>query len=114
MLRVSPAPPPSPFLDLGGPFVYTVADPQPNPTEELAKLIGHPDPAKAEVEIMDPVDWDAGGRYKDVIDAVRRAGEGNDVRVYRVAKGGVRAEYWVLTTTADSRLVGLKALAVES
>lgn len=48
------------------------------------------------------------------MDAVREAGEGNDVRVYKIARGGVKAEYWIVTTTSDKRLVGVKALAVES
>jgi len=48
---------------------------------------------------------------------VTRAGKGNDVKVYRISKGGVRVEYWVVTTDgkgAGARLVGAKALAVES
>jgi hypothetical protein len=86
-------------------------------TEEMAKLINHPDPANAEVEIMDPADWDTQGQYKDIIDAVTKAGKGNDVRVYKISKGGARVEYWVVTTEGkgkDAKLVGVKALAVES
>jgi len=48
---------------------------------------------------------------------VRKAGKGNDVRVYRIAKGSVKAEYWVLTTDGKgkgAKLLGAKALAVES
>ncbi|KAI1635674.1 hypothetical protein F4809DRAFT_613045 [Biscogniauxia mediterranea] len=85
--------------------------------EEFASLIHHPDPSKAEIEILDPADWDTQGQYKTVLDAVRKAGKGNDVRVYRVAKGGVRVEYWVVTTEgkgANAKLVGAKALAIES
>ncbi|KAI0466359.1 hypothetical protein F4859DRAFT_497887 [Xylaria cf. heliscus] len=85
--------------------------------EEFATLIHHPDPSKAGIEIQDPADWDTQGQYKGIIDAVTKAGKGNDVRVYRVAKGGVKVEYWVVTTDgkgADARLVGAKALAVES
>ncbi|KAI1279740.1 hypothetical protein F5Y07DRAFT_32149 [Xylaria sp. FL0933] len=85
--------------------------------EELAKLIHHPDPSNADIEIQDPADWDTRGQYKEILDAVSKAGKGNDVRVYRVAKGGVKVEYWVLTTDgkgAGARLVGAKALAVES
>ncbi|KAK4455475.1 hypothetical protein QBC34DRAFT_460440 [Podospora aff. communis PSN243] len=85
--------------------------------EEFATLIGHWAPKEAEIEIMDPVDWDRNGQYKDVIDAVREAGAGNDVRVYRVGRGGVKAEYWVVTTEGKgkgAKLVGVKALAVES
>lgn len=86
-------------------------------TEEIAKLINHPDPKNAEVEILDPVDWDTQGQYKDIIDAVTKAGKGNDVRVYKISKGGVRVEYWVVTTEGkgkNAKLVGVKALAIES
>lgn len=82
--------------------------------EEFAQLINHPAPKEASIEISDPVDWDPKGQYTEIIDAVREAGEGNDVRVYRVARGSVKAEYWIITATADRRLVGVKALAVES
>ncbi|KAI5928072.1 hypothetical protein F4810DRAFT_176437 [Camillea tinctor] len=85
--------------------------------EEFASLIHHPDPSKAEIEIQDPAEWDTQGQYKEVLDAVRKAGKGNDVRVYRVAKGGVKVEYWVVTTEgkgANAKLVGAKALAIES
>jgi hypothetical protein len=52
-----------------------------------------------------------------LVDAVRAAGKGNDVRVYRITRDGTRVEYWVVTTEGkgkDARLVGAKALAVES
>lgn len=77
----------------------------------------HWDPSKAEVEILDPVDWDSNGRYKEIIDAVRKAGKGNDIRVYRIVKDGSRVEYFVVTRQGDgstARLVGAKALAIES
>lgn len=85
--------------------------------EEFAKLIHHPDPANATIEIRDPADWDTQGQYEAILDAVRKAGKGNDVRVYRVARQGARVEYWVVTTDgkgAGARLVGAKALAIES
>ncbi|KAK4150187.1 hypothetical protein C8A00DRAFT_37223 [Chaetomidium leptoderma] len=85
--------------------------------EEFAGLIQHWDPENAEVEILDPVDWDRNGQYGEIIDVVREAGQGNDVRVYRVAGEGARAEYWVVTTEGKgkgAKLVGAKALAVES
>ena len=66
---------------------------------------------------MDPSDWDTAGKYGHIIEAVRRAGEGSDVRVYKVALGGVRFEYWVLTSDGRgkaAKLVGAKALAIES
>ncbi|KAI0536290.1 hypothetical protein GGR58DRAFT_475850 [Xylaria digitata] len=85
--------------------------------EEFATLIHHPDPSKASIEIQDPADWDTQGKYQAILDAVTKAGKGNDVRVYRVAKGGARVEYWIVTTDgkgAGARLVGAKALAIES
>ncbi|KAI2783220.1 hypothetical protein F4815DRAFT_460328 [Daldinia loculata] len=85
--------------------------------EEFAILIHHPDPSNAQIEIQDPADWDTQGQYKSILDAVRKAGKGNDVRVYRVSKGGVRIEYWVVTTEGigpSAKLVGVKALAIES
>lgn len=80
-------------------------------------MIGHPDPSNAQLEIQDPADWDPQGQYKAILDAVRKAGKGNDVRVYRISRGEVKAEYWVVTTEgkgAGAKLVGVKALAVES
>lgn len=85
--------------------------------EEIAQLVDHWDPASAEVEIQDPTDWDSNGQYKDIIDAVTKAGKGNDVRVYRIVQDKSRVEYFVVTRLGDgknARLVGVKALAIES
>ncbi|KAK8133870.1 hypothetical protein PG984_005882 [Apiospora sp. TS-2023a] len=85
--------------------------------EEFAKLIAHPNPSSANVELQDPADWDPQGQYTKILDAVRKAGKGNDVRVYKVPKDSSRVEYWVVTTEGkgkDAKLVGVKALAVES
>jgi hypothetical protein len=62
---------------------------------------------------MDIGEWDTQGAYKEVVDAVREAGKGSDVRVYRIARDGTRFEYWVVTL-AEGKLVGAKVLAVES
>lgn len=86
-------------------------------TEEFATLIHHPSPSQAEIDIQDPADWDTQGQYKEILDSVTEAGKGNDVRVYRVVKGGVKVEYWVVTTDGkgkEARLVGVKALSIES
>lgn len=51
------------------------------------------------------------------MDAVTKAGKGNDVKVYRVPRESVKVEYWVVTTEGKgkgAKLVGVKALAVES
>lgn len=62
---------------------------------------------------MDPADWDAQGQYTEVIGAVREASKGNDVRVYRVGRDTTRVEYWVVSRS-EERIVGMKALAIES
>lgn len=64
---------------------------------------------------MDPVDWDSRGQYHNVVEAVRQASRGNDVRVYRVVRDTTRVEYWLITRDDESdRIVGVKALGVES
>lgn len=84
-------------------------------TVEFAKLIQHWDAENAQVDIMDPVDWDSDGQYANIIDAVSEATRGNDVRVYRVARDLTRAEYWVISRDdKEGRIVGVKALGVES
>lgn len=80
---------------------------------EFAKLINHWSPESADVDILDPLDWDSRGQYTKVIEAVREAGRGNDVRVYRVGRDRTRVEYWVVTSE-EGRLMGAKALAIES
>lgn len=85
--------------------------------EEIASLVDHWDPSKADVEILDPTDWDRNGQYKEIIEAVTKAGKGNDVRVYKIVKDSSRVEYFVVTRLGDgkdARLVGVKALAIES
>jgi hypothetical protein len=82
-------------------------------TAAFAKLVNHPDPKKANVEIMDIGEWDPQGQYKDVVEATREVSKGSDVRVYRISKDGARAEYWVVGLEGG-KLLGVKALAVES
>jgi hypothetical protein len=82
-------------------------------------MINHPDPSNADIEILDPTKWDSKGQYKDVINVVRKACMGGDVRVYKVALGGIRVEYWVVGVDKtgkdkEAKLVGVKAMAVES
>lgn len=80
---------------------------------EFAKLIHHWDADNADVSIMDPMDWDAKGQYTKLIEAVRAASKGNDVRVYKVTRDATRAEYWVITAI-EGRILGVKTLAIES
>lgn len=82
-------------------------------TVEFAKLIQHWDAESADISIMDPTEWDVQGQYGKVIEAVREASHGNDVRVYKVVRDKTRVEYWVISN-AEGKIVGAKALAVES
>lgn len=53
-------------------------------------------------------------QYKKVLDAVKKAGSG-DVKVFKVTLDGTRSEYYVVAVDeGKGRVVGLKALAVES
>lgn len=79
----------------------------------FAKLVNHPEPTEAGVQIMDIGEWDTQGQYKELVDAVREAGKGSDVRVYRIERDVSRVEYWVVTHEGG-KLVGVKALAIES
>ncbi|QSZ33295.1 hypothetical protein DSL72_002883 [Monilinia vaccinii-corymbosi] len=83
--------------------------------ETFARLIAHPDPAGAagDIQILDVGEWDPHGQYQDLVSAVREAGRGEDVRVYRVPGEGSRVEYWMVGVEGG-RLVGVKALGVES
>lgn len=62
---------------------------------------------------MDPVDWDPQGLYSQVIEAVREACQGNDVRVYQVVRDPVRTDYWLIARL-EEMLVGVKTMGVES
>lgn len=86
-------------------------------TDELLGLVEHRNPENTKVEVTDPADWDRRGQYKDMINAVREAGKGNDVRVYRIVEDSSRVEYFVVTRQGNgktARLVGIKASAIES
>ena len=79
-------------------------------TDEFKDLIDH----KADVSTMSVTDFDPRGNYKEAIDAVKGAGEG-EIRIFRVHHGKTRAEYYIVCVDSKgSRLVGLKAKAVES
>ncbi|KAI5291034.1 hypothetical protein KEM54_006594 [Ascosphaera aggregata] len=59
--------------------------------------------------------WDPRNQYEHVVKAVQRAAGSDEVKIYKVNIGEPRAEYWVLALDKQQgRLVGLKALAVES
>ncbi|KAF2190843.1 hypothetical protein K469DRAFT_721765 [Zopfia rhizophila CBS 207.26] len=78
--------------------------------DELKKLLGHDE----KVTSVSEKEFDRKGQYKSVVEAVNKAGSGK-VQVFRVEYGSTRAEYYVVSVDSkDGRLVGLKALAVES
>ncbi|KAF2786376.1 hypothetical protein K505DRAFT_330400 [Melanomma pulvis-pyrius CBS 109.77] len=78
--------------------------------EDLKRLIGH----DAEVASIGEGKFDPQGQYKKVVDAVKKAGDGK-VKVFRVGLGATRAEYYVVSVDEkEGRVVGLKALSVES
>ncbi len=59
-------------------------------------------------------EFDPRGDYKEVIDAVKKAGSGS-VKVFRIDHGRTRAEYYVVSVDKKGeRIVGLKVKAVES
>jgi hypothetical protein len=53
-------------------------------------------------------------QYKKVFDAVEQAGSG-EVKVFKVQIDGTRAEFYVVSVNEkEGKIVGLKALSVES
>jgi hypothetical protein len=78
-------------------------------TDDLKTLLGG-DKEVAEIS-LGPFE----SQYKSVVEAVGKAGTKGEVKVFRVELGGTRAEYYVVAVDADEgRVVGLKALSVES
>lgn len=91
-------------------------------TEGFARLVGlvgvEEGGEQEGVEVWGVAEWDARGEYADVVEAVQEVVQGGEVRVYRVPRGGTRVEYWVVGVQkgekGEGRLVGVKALGVES
>ena len=85
-------------------------------TESFKSLLGH----DREVSSLSLKEFDPKGQYRDVLkaveDAVGGGGSGKGVKVFRVEHGGTRAEFYVVGVDdeGEGRVVGLKALAVES
>lgn len=66
------------------------------------------------VDELTTQDFDPRGQYKEVIDAVKAAGDGQ-VKVYRLEVSRTRAVYFIATLAeGGTKLVGLKAESVES
>lgn len=83
--------------------------------ESFAALINHPTPLSANITIMSVEDWNKTGEYTEVIDAVELAAHGEKALVYVVPRTEVKTEYWVVAIEKkEKRLVGVKALGVES
>lgn len=79
-------------------------------TDEFADLIAH----DLEVSTLSTKDFDPRSQYKDVFQAVEKAGDGKS-RIYRVGFGKTRIKYYVVGLDKENRrVVGLKAEAVES
>lgn len=79
-------------------------------TDQFADLIGH----GSEVSTLSSKEFDPRSQYKDVLQAVEKAGDGKS-RIYRMSHGKTRVEYYVVGLDKDNkRLVGLKAKAVET
>lgn len=75
---------------------------------QLKKLLG----GENDVEESAPKGFES--QYKSVVEAVKKAGNG-EVKVFRVEVGGTRAEIYVVgVDEEEGRVVGMKALSVES
>lgn len=63
---------------------------------------------------MEAKDFDPVGQYGQLVKEVEKAGDGKS-RVFKVHHGQTRLEYYVVALDlARKRIVGMKALAVES
>lgn len=77
---------------------------------EFGELIGH----KGDVSTIRTKEFDPKGDYKEVVQAVEKAGDGK-ARIFRLETGKSRAEYYVVGfDEQEGKIVGLKAKAVES
>ncbi|KAF2404930.1 hypothetical protein EJ06DRAFT_525500 [Trichodelitschia bisporula] len=75
---------------------------------EFGKLIGD------KAEKIKQEDFDSQGEYAKVVDAVGKAGDGK-LHFFKVVLDGTRVEYFVVSVDKKGeRVVGLKALSIES
>lgn len=76
--------------------------------------------AQAGISTLSASSFDPKNQYSSVLKAVREAASGTDrsdveIKVYQLAVGSTRSEYWVLALDGKGgRIVGMKARAVES
>ena len=79
-------------------------------TDEFGKLIGH----TGEVSTLQVKTFDPRGQYKQVVEVVEQVGD-RKVRIFKVEHGRTRVEYYVVgLDEKGKRVVGLKAMAVET
>ncbi|KAL8710290.1 MAG: hypothetical protein Q9220_005060 [cf. Caloplaca sp. 1 TL-2023] len=77
---------------------------------DFADLISH----DSDVSTMSTKEFDPHGKYRDVLQAVEKAGDGKS-RIFRVGQGKTRTEYYIVGLDRNaSKVVGMKAKAVES
>ncbi|KAJ5375718.1 hypothetical protein N7517_007724 [Penicillium concentricum] len=92
--------------------------------DQLSSLISPDTDLSQSISILSPSSFDPNSQYSAALDAVRAAAIEKDsgadksaveLKVYRVEQTSTKIEYWVLALHApESRLVGLRAKAVES
>ncbi|KAJ5463974.1 hypothetical protein N7475_007109 [Penicillium sp. IBT 31633x] len=92
--------------------------------DQLSSLISPNTDLSKSISILSPSSFDPNNQYSSALDAVRAAAVEKDsgadqsaveLKVYRVEQTSTKIEYWVLALHApESRLVGLRAKAVES
>ncbi|CAG8896973.1 unnamed protein product [Penicillium egyptiacum] len=92
--------------------------------DQLSSLISPDTDLSQSISILSPSSFDPKNQYSTALDAVRVAAVEKDsgadqlaveLKVYRVEQTSTKIEYWVLALHApESRLVGLRAKAVES
>jgi hypothetical protein len=88
-------------------------------SDQLSSLISPDTDLSQSISTLSPSSFDPNNQYSAVLDAVRAAAENDsdksELKVYRVELTSTKVEYWVLALDkAESRLVGLRAKAVES
>lgn len=79
-------------------------------SDEFKDLIQH----DGGVSTLGLQEFDSQGQYKEIVEAVNSAGDGES-KVYRVEHGRSRAEYYIVRyEKKGKRIIGLKAKAVET
>lgn len=82
------------------------------PASSFSKSLGNAGSGAIEELTLD--DFDPKGQYKEVVDAVKAAGN-DEVKVYRLEVSSTRSVYFIVTLAeGGAKLVGLKAESVES